>query len=58
MDWVTVIDGGQEYPALRFRDTEVVVDLQRLIYEPLRKGEMCELQKEYVRIKAEVEAVI
>ncbi len=58
MDWVTVIDGGQEYPALRFRDTEVVVDLQRLIYEPLRKGEKCELQKEYVRIKAEVEAVI
>lgn len=58
MDWVTVIDGKKEYPALRFRDTDVVVDLAHLIYAALNKGEKCDLKKEYIRIKTEVEAVL
>ncbi len=58
MDWVTVMDGRQEYPALRFRQTKVVVDLRNLIYERLRSGGRCDLRKEYIRIKAEVEAVL
>lgn len=58
MDWVTVIDGKQEYPALRFRNTEIVIDLKHFIYDTLNKGEKCDLQKEYTRIKTEVEAVL
>lgn len=58
MDWVTVIDGKQEYPALRFRDTEIVIDLKHFIYDALNKGEKCDLQKEYTRIKTKVEAVL
>lgn len=58
MEWVTVIDGKQEYPALRFGQTEIVVDPQRLIYGMLKSGNKCNLYKEYTLIKTKVEAVL
>ncbi len=58
MEWITVIDGKKEYPALRFRQTALVFNPQTWIYEKLKKGEKCNLQQEYVQIKAAVEAVL
>lgn len=58
MDWVTVIDGKQEYPALRFHDTDLVVYPQQLIWEKVKEGKSCELQKEFENIKAQVEHVL
>lgn len=58
MDWVTVIDGKQEFPALRFADTEVMVYPTRLIGEKMKRGEVCSLKDEYARIQHEVEATL
>lgn len=58
MDWVTVIDGQKEFPALRFAGTELMVYPLSLIWEKVRRGEICDLKAEYARIKAEVEALL
>ncbi len=55
MDWVTMIDGKQEYPALRFADTDVVVYPTKLIWDAVSNGKPCNLKDEYLRIRAEVE---
>lgn len=58
MDWVTVIDGAKEFPALRFADTQVMVYPTELVWNKVKNGLPCDLKAEYARIKAEVEAVI
>lgn len=58
MEWVTVVDGREEYPALRFRRTDIVVEADRLICERLKRDRKCDLQEEFLRIKAEVEAIL
>lgn len=58
MDWVTVIDGQKEFPALRFADTELMVYPLSLIWEKVRQGQACDLKAEYARIKAAVEALL
>ena len=55
MDWVTVIDGSEEYPALRFADTDLVVAPLNLFADKVRRGEPCDVKKEFERIKNEVE---
>lgn len=55
MDWVTVIDGKEEYPALRFADTDLVVRPLNLFADPVRRGEPCDVKREFERIKTEVE---
>lgn len=57
MDWVTVIDDSRELPALRFRDTDVMTYPSRLVWDKVRNGEKCDLQKEFEKIKQEVEKV-
>lgn len=57
MDWVTVIDGNRELAALRFRDTDVVVYPAGMVWDKVRNGEKCDLQKEFEKIKEEVEKV-
>lgn len=57
MEWVTVIDGNREFAALRFRDTDVVVYPAGLVWNKVRNGEKCDLQKEFEKIKEEVEKV-
>lgn len=57
MDWVTVIDGNRELAALRFRDTDVLVYPAALVWDKVRNGEKCDLQKEFEKIKEEVEKV-
>lgn len=58
MDWVTVIDGKQEYPALRFADTDVVVCPTKLIWDAVSSGKPCNLKNEYLRIRTEVERTL
>lgn len=54
LDWVTVIDGNREFAALRFRDTDVVIYPVQMIWDKVKNGEKCELQKEFEKIKEEV----
>ncbi len=58
MEWVTVVDGEREYPALRFSGTDVMVRPTYLFWDKARRGERCDLSAEYDRIQAEVEAAL
>lgn len=58
MEWVTVIDGQKELPALKFADTEVVIYPQQLIWNKVKNGKSCSLKAEFDKIKAEVEQAI
>ncbi|WP_443934718.1 DUF3805 domain-containing protein [Phocaeicola plebeius] len=58
MEWVTVIDGQKEFPALRFRDSKVMVNPISLIWDKAKSGQPCDLKAEFERIKNEVEAVM
>lgn len=55
MEWVTVIDGQNEYPALRFADTDLLVCPLNLFADKFSRGEPCNVRKEFERIKREVE---
>ena len=58
MEWVTVIDGQKESPALRFRDSKVMLNPISLIWDKAKSGQPCDLKAEFERIKNEVEAVM
>lgn len=55
MDWVTVIDGNDEKPALKFADTDVMVYPLQLVWGRVKNGKSCSLKAEFEKIKAEVE---
>ena len=46
MEWVTVIDGQKESPALRFRDSKVMVNPISLIWDKAKSGQPCDLKAE------------
>lgn len=58
MEWVTVIDGTREYPALKFADSSVMVYPMDLIWAKMKKDEPCNLRQEFDKIKHEVESVL
>lgn len=58
MNWVTVIDGRKEFPALRFAGTEFMVYPAELVWNKVKAGQRCDLKAEYSRIKAEVESLL
>lgn len=58
MEWVTVIDGQKEYPALQFEHSDMVLDPAALVWEKAKKGLPCDLKAEFKRIKREAEAVL
>lgn len=58
MEWVTVIDGQKEFPALRFRDSKVMLNPISLIWDKAKSGQPCDLKAEFERIKNEVEAAM
>ena len=58
MEWVTVIDGQKELPALKFADTDVMVYPQQLVWSRVKNGKSCSLKTEFEKIKAEVEKAI
>lgn len=57
MEWVTVVDGKNEFPALRFGDTKVMVHSD-FLWKKVQAGEKCNLQQEFERIRNEVEKVL
>lgn len=58
MEWVTVIDGQKESPALRFGDSKIMVNPITLIWNKVKNGQPCDLKAEFERIKNEVEAAM
>lgn len=58
MNWVTVIEGKKEYPALRFNNSDVMFYPTRFIWEKVKKAQPCDLVEEYTRIQKEVEATL
>ena len=51
MEWVTVIDGAKEFPALRFADSSLMVYPMSLIWNKVRNGEKVNLKEEFESIK-------
>lgn len=58
MDWVTVVDGAKEYPALRFAGSALMVDPAAIVWDKVREGKSCSLRAEYERIRAQVEDIL
>lgn len=58
MEWVTVIDGKTEVPALRFADTDVMVYPLQLVWGRVKNGKSCSLKAEFDKIKNEVETAL
>ena len=58
MDWVTVIDGQKEIPALRFADSQLMYYPTDMVWSKVKSGEKCDLKAMFAQIKAEVEKVI
>ena len=58
MEWVTVIDGTKELPALRFGNSNLIYYPTDLVWNKIKKGESCDLKALYAQIKAEVEKVL
>ena len=58
MEWVTVIEGQKEYPALQCMCSDMVLDPAALVWGQAKKGLPCELKAEFRKIKREAEAVL
>ena len=58
MEWVTVIEGQKEYPALQFMWSDMVLDPAALVWGKAKKGLPCDLKSEFRKIKREAEAVL
>lgn len=55
MEWVTVVDGKREFPALQYSGTTVFVDPVMWVMDQIQKGNVCDLQSEFDRIRNEIE---
>lgn len=55
MEWVTVIDGSQEYPALRYKDSDIIVYPMQLIWEKRKDDRICNLREEYELLRNKIE---
>lgn len=58
MEWVTVVDGAKEFPALRFSGSDVMAYPLQLVWDKVRNGKPCRLAEEYARIQSEVEDML
>ncbi|MGL5272580.1 MAG: DUF3805 domain-containing protein [Phocaeicola sp.] len=58
MQWVTVIDGKQEYPALQFLESDLVITPSQWVWNQIKSGAPCNLRKEFDRIKHEASLVL
>lgn len=57
MEWITVIDGPSEFPALRYEETELLIYPMQLILDKIEANQPCELSTEYNNIRKRVEAL-
>lgn len=58
MDWVTVVDGSKEIPALQFADSKLIYYPTEIIWTCIKKDQPCNLIALYAQIKEEVEKVL
>ena len=58
MEWVTVIDGKEEYPALQFMNSDMLIDPAAIVWNKAKKNLPCDLKAEFKKIKREAEAVL
>lgn len=56
MEWVTVVDGKKEYPALQFQGTRFYMEPMRSLSERIKNDGTCNLKELFDAIKAEIEA--
>lgn len=58
MEWVTVVDGKKEYPALQFMGSDWLIDPAALVWDKVHRKLPCDLKAEFRRIKRMAEAVL
>ena len=58
MEWVTVIDGKEEYPALQFMNSDMLINPAAMVWDKAKKNLPCDLKAEFKKIKREAEAVL
>ena len=58
LDWVTVVQGKKEYPALQFKGSDLLIDPAGLVWNAIKSHQKVDLKAEYARIKQAVEQVI
>lgn len=56
MDWVTVVDGRKEYPALQFDGTDFYLEPMKFLSDKMKNEGTCNLLEKFNAIKAEIEA--
>lgn len=55
MEWVTAIKGKQEVPALKFKETSLIIYPTELIWNEIRSGLQCNVKAVYEGVKQKVE---
>lgn len=58
MDWATVVDGKNEYPVLRYKDTQLIVDPVSIIWSKIKDGGKCNINDEFEKIAEKIENLL
>lgn len=58
MEWVTVVDGRKEYPALHFRNSSLLVNPAGWVWDKVKQKQPLRLKDEFDSIKKQVEDII
>lgn len=58
LDWVTVVQGSKGYAALRFRQTDLLVNPAHEVWTAVRAKQPCNLPALYARIRSQVEDIL
>lgn len=58
MDWATVVDGKSEYPVLRFKNTDFIVDPVGIIWGKIKEGNRCNLNEEFDNIAEKISELL
>ena len=56
MEWVTVVDGKKEFPALCFTGTDFYMEPMKYFSDKMKQEGTCQLEQEFQRIKTEIES--
>ena len=56
MEWVTVVDGKNEYPALQFTGTDFYLEPMKFLSEAIKNGDNVDLTAKFDSIKREIES--
>ena len=58
MDWVTVVEGAKEYPALQFKQTELLINPAAMIWNEVKAKKTVKLRAMFEAIKTKVEDLL